>query len=70
MKHDFKSMITNGQMAKEIGVDPKTLRQWAKGNLVPSFVNPANNYRYYPKIEVLRALKLLHLNFNKDIDRN
>lgn len=70
MRYDFNNMLTNGQMAKAIGVDPKTLRQWAKDGLIPSYVNPANNYRYYPKNEVFRALKLQQLRFDEPIDSN
>ena len=58
MRYDFSNMLTNGKMAKELGVDPKTLRKWAKNGIVPSYVNPANNYRLYRKSAVIQALKL------------
>lgn len=58
MRYDFKKMLTNGVLARELGVDPKTLRKWAMDGAVPSYVNPANRYRYYVKEEVQRALRL------------
>jgi len=61
-------MTTNGQLAKELGVDPKTLRKWAKEGLIPSYVNPANGYRHYDKVAVIRALELQGLNFDETID--
>ena len=50
-------MLTNGKMARVIGVDPKTLRKWARKGVVPSYINRSNGYRYYFKNEVLIALK-------------
>lgn len=50
-------MMTNGRMARALGVDPKTLKKWARRGLVPSYINRLNGYRYYFKHEVLRALK-------------
>lgn len=58
MTYDFGQLISNGQMAKKLGVDPRTLRSWAKAEFVPSYVNPANNYRYYSQSEVIKALGL------------
>ncbi|MCK5125757.1 MAG: MerR family DNA-binding transcriptional regulator [candidate division Zixibacteria bacterium] len=57
--------ITNGKMARILGIDPKTLRKWAKRGLVPSYINNVNNYRYYFKNEVIRALKGLGLTDKK-----
>lgn len=61
-------MTTNGRMARELGVDPKTLRKWAEEGLIPSYVNPANSYRYYDRVSVVRALKLQDLNLDLAID--
>lgn len=58
MRYHFNGMLTNGALARELGVDPKTLRKWAKDGAVPSYVNPANRYRYFVKEEVLSALRL------------
>lgn len=58
MHYDFRHMISNGKMARDLGVDPRTLRDWAKSGHIPSYVNPANNYRYYMRSEVLSALGL------------
>lgn len=58
MRYHFNNMLTNGQMAKELGIDPRTLRSWAKAKLVPSYVNPANNYRHYVRAEVVKSLRL------------
>ncbi|MCK4462643.1 MAG: MerR family DNA-binding transcriptional regulator [candidate division Zixibacteria bacterium] len=44
-------------MARVLGIDPKTLRKWARRDVVPSHVNRFNGYRYYFKNEVLKALK-------------
>ncbi len=68
MRYDFNSMLSNGEMARRLGVDPKTLRKWAKEGLVPSYVNPANGYRYYDEKSVIRALKLQKLDFVTTID--
>lgn len=56
--YDFRDMVTTKRMALGLGIDPKTLRKWAKAGLIPSYVNPANNYRYYDVREVIRALNL------------
>jgi len=56
--YDFRGMLPTGRMALELGVDRKTLRSWAKKGLIPSFVNPANGYRFFDKREVLNALRL------------
>ena len=56
--YDFRDMVSTKRMALNLGIDPKTLRKWAKAGLIPSYVNPANNYRYYDKREVIRALHL------------
>lgn len=45
-------------MARDFGIDPRTLRSWAKNGYIPSYVNPANNYRYYIRSEVISALGL------------
>lgn len=57
MRHELNQMLTNGKMARYLGIDPKTLRKWAKRGFVPSFINRINGYRYYFKIEVLKALR-------------
>ncbi len=57
MKYEFNRMLTNGRMARELGIDPKTLRSWARKGVVPCYVNPANGYSYYFRREVLQALK-------------
>ena len=44
-------------MAKVLGIDPKTLRKWARRGLVPSYRNKLNGYMYYFKQEVLQALR-------------
>jgi DNA-binding transcriptional MerR regulator len=68
MKYDFNNMLTNGKMAKELGVDPKTLRQWAKAGLIPSYENPANGYRFYDRLSVIKALRLQGLEFEIPVD--
>lgn len=57
MKHEWTQMRTNGKMARMIGVDPKTLRKWARQGKVPSYINPVNGYRYYFITETIKALK-------------
>jgi len=51
-----RERLTNREMAGDLGVDPRTLRSWAKRGCVPSWVNPANNYRYYDRDAVVLAL--------------
>ena len=57
MRHDTTRMLTNGRMARALGIDPKTLRKWARRGIVPSYINRLNGYRYYFKREVIQALK-------------
>ena len=57
MKYEYNRMLTNGKMARELGIDPKTLRSWARKGVVRAYVNPANGYSYYFRREVLQALK-------------
>ncbi len=68
MKYDYHNMLTNGKMAKEVGLDPKTLRKYAKEGLIPSHTNPANGYLYYDKVIVTRVLKLQGLDFELPVD--
>ena len=56
MRYELKKMLTAGVMAKELGINPKTLKKWARKGKVPSYRNPANNYWYFNKKEVLQAL--------------
>ena len=58
MKQSFRGMLTSGRLARQLGVDPKTLRRWAKRGKVPCYRNAANNYRYYVKSDVVNALGL------------
>ena len=62
-------MLTNGKMARDLGIDPKTLRKWAKRGLVPSYINRLNGYRYYFRSEVIRALKQEPGKSTRGIDR-
>ena len=57
MKQDLNHMVSNGKMARILGIDPKTLRKWAKKGIVPSYINRLNGYRYYFKHEAIKALK-------------
>lgn len=57
MKQDLNHMVSNGKMARILGIDPKTLRKWAKKGIVPSYINRLNGYRYYFKQEAIKALK-------------
>lgn len=56
MQYDFRSLMTTGRMSKCIGVDRRTLISWAEKGIIPVFVNPANSYRYFNKIDVINAL--------------
>lgn len=69
MSSDFGQMITNGKMARFLGIDPKTLRKWARRGLVPSYINRLNGYRYYFRHEVIRALKSHYGGPKKPVDR-
>ena len=69
MSSDFGQMITNGKMARFLGIDPKTLRKWARRGLVPSYINRLNGYRYYFRHEVIRALKIHYGGPKKPVDR-
>ncbi len=69
MGYDFNQMLTNGKMARILGIDPKTLRKWARRGLVPSYINRLNGYRYYFAREVIRALKSQPGSAKKPIDR-
>jgi predicted site-specific integrase-resolvase len=51
-----------------LGVNPKTLRKWAKQGKVPCFVNPANKYRFYVKVEVLKSLRLFGVKAPPSVD--
>ncbi len=53
----MKRILTNGKMARELGIDPKTLRKWARRGVVPSYIHPANGYRYFFVNEVIQALR-------------
>jgi DNA-binding transcriptional MerR regulator len=57
MKHELNQMMTNGKMARLLGIDPKTLRKWARKGVVRSYINRVNGYRYYFKAEVMEDLK-------------
>ncbi len=57
MKHELMQMRTNGKMARILGIDPKTLRKWARKGHVRSYINRVNGYRYYFQAEVLQDLK-------------
>lgn len=70
MNYSFKNMLTNGQMAEKIGVDPKTLRKWARNGVVPCYRNPANGYRYYVWHQVMLALELRGVRFTAVLDRH
>jgi DNA-binding transcriptional MerR regulator len=52
-------MLTNGKMARMLGIDPKTLRKWARKGFIRSYINRVNGYRYYFKAEVIKDLKEL-----------
>ena len=58
MQYDFGILLTNREMARKLGVDPRTLRSWAKKGFIPSHVNPANKYRYFDYREVINALRV------------
>ncbi len=70
MYYDLKSMLKNGEMAKIVGVNPKTLRKWAKKKCITSYQNPINRYYYYDKQLVLKELKLIQVSMNQSIDEN
>ena len=57
MRYQYHLMLTNGKMARLLGIDPKTLRSWARKGVVHSYINLANGYRYYFQHEVLKDLK-------------
>ena len=69
MRHELNQMLTNGKMARLLGIDPKTLRKWARNGIVPSYINPLNGYRYYFKAEAIKALKEHSGTRTSDIDR-
>jgi DNA-binding transcriptional MerR regulator len=69
MGYDFNQMLTNGKMARTLGIDPKTLRKWARRGLVPSYINRLNGYRYFFPREVIRTLKSQPGSVKKPIDR-
>lgn len=69
MTQDYGLMMTNGKMARSLGIDPKTLRKWARRGLVPSYINPLNGYRYFFRHEVLKALKAIDGKAKKPVDR-
>ena len=50
-------MKSNGKMARTLGIDPKTLRKWARKGMVRSYINRVNGYRYYFQTEVIADLK-------------
>ena len=56
-------------MAKSLGINPKTLRKWARKGYVPSYINRFNGYRYYFKVEVLKALKAEPGSRKRPLDR-
>lgn len=69
MRHELTQMLTNGKMARLLGIDPKTLRKWARKGIVPSYINPLNGYRYYFKAETIKALKEHSGATSRPIDR-
>lgn len=69
MNYSFRNMLSNGQMAAKLGIDPKTLRKWAKKGIVPSYINPANGYRHYVWHQVMLALELRGVRFTAVLDR-
>ena len=50
-------MKTNGKMVRTLGIDPKTLRKWARKGIVRSYINRVNGYRYFFQAEVMADLK-------------
>ena len=70
MRYDFSMMLTTGRMAKQLGVDRRTLLSWARGGHVPNYVNPANGWHYFVESEVYRSLDLIPKNVCKTIDVN
>ena len=57
MRHELNQMNTNGKMARILGIDPKTLRKWARKGLIRSYINRLNGYRYFFHAEVIADLK-------------
>jgi len=55
----MKSMLTIGQIAKEMGLSPKALRIYEKMGLISSHSRGENGYRYYQasQLETLKRLK-------------
>ncbi len=70
MTYDTNQMITNGKLAKQLGINPKTLRKWAKQGIVPSFIHPGSGYRYYFKSEVIKIFKRMTAESKKRIDQS
>ena len=69
MLTDYHQMLTNGKMARMLGIDPKTLRKWARRGYIRSYINGLNGYRYYFKAEVIADLKKLPGSKNLQVDR-
>lgn len=45
--------LTTGQIAERLGVTPLTIRNWhSSGKLIPEYVDPATNRRYYTEDQV------------------
>jgi excisionase family DNA binding protein len=52
---DEPSLLTPGEVAQLLRVDPKTVTRWAKeGRLPPAFVTPGGHRRY--RLEDVEAL--------------
>ena len=52
--------LSTGEIAERLGVTPHTIRNWHKsGKLVPEYVDPDTNHRYYTEDQVYEYNKRL-----------
>lgn len=54
----YKDMITVKELAKELDVDPDTVRHWTKQKKIRFYRHPVNNYRLFKLEEVRKDLDL------------
>jgi DNA-binding transcriptional MerR regulator len=46
------------EAAEFLGVSPNTLRNWGRGEKVPEFRHPVNNYRLYRRSDLEELLRM------------
>jgi DNA (cytosine-5)-methyltransferase 1 len=57
------------EAAAFLGVSPNTLRNWGRGDKIPEFRHPVNNYRLYRRSDLEDVLRRITKPRRKAIER-